>query len=159
MKYHLRVGRCWLRFLRRRAGEADALKYWGEWEVRRAAGRRVRADEVDFLAMPTSLEGTSQLDVDSKRVHDGILPCAARSHEEATTSHKIWCWNLAPIVDVSRPGDLPRRLSSPRGSRPTSEGPGAWISLRLGILTSCNCTLALFTIIRPGWLALPVQRA
>ena len=87
------------------------MKYWGERAVRRAAGRRVRADEVDFLAMPTSLEGTSQLDVDSKRVHDGILPCAARSHEEATTSHKIWCWNLAPIVDVSRPVLKPGSLS------------------------------------------------
>ena len=65
----------------------DEVKGWGACRAQRAAGRGVRADEVDFLAMPSSAwEGTSIRAAFPMRTRDGIVLGAAGTHEKTISS-------------------------------------------------------------------------
>ena len=65
----------------------DEAKGWGAWTAQRAAGRGVRADEVDFLAMPISAWGGDL--TFPKRTRDGILLGAAGTHGETISSRNL----------------------------------------------------------------------
>ena len=69
----------------------DEAKGWGAWTAQRAAGRGVRADDVDFLPMPISAwEGTAIRAAFPKRTRDGIVLGAAGPHEKTISSRNLW---------------------------------------------------------------------